>query len=240
MPDKKPNADQIWKQFEDILAPRLRMNVIERAVYSLLFRHSRLESRRRFCFSISWLTRALRLNTTTVRRAVRRLAGKGALRIVERTYRGHVVEVFLPDEIGAARVIPRTSPALDLAMADFLARRELRNAIHRREGGRCFYCLREVPQRQRCLDHVVPEVSHGPNGYRNLVSCCLNCNVRKSGIPAGDYLRRLYRLRRLNATELAERLRALQALARGKLKPVLARIVTSLARRGQPRLNPAA
>ena len=222
MKNTKPNAEQVWKHFEDHLVPRLRLSVFERATYSLLFRHTRLEGRRRFCFSISWLARALRLNMTTARRALRSLAGKGALQIAARTYRGHVVELFLPDQVRAARPRARAGPALDLETLDFSAKRHLRNAIHRREGGRCFYCLRDVPRPQLCLDHVVPEVSHGPGSYRNLVSCCLNCNVRKSGMPAADYLRRLYRLRRLNASELAERLRALDALASGKLPPLLA------------------
>jgi 5-methylcytosine-specific restriction endonuclease McrA len=221
MKNKKPNAEQAWKDFEDLLVPRLRLSVIERATYSLLCRHTRLEGRRRYCFSISWLARALRLNATTARRALRSLAGKGALRIAARTYRGHVVELFLPHEIRAARRLHRPGPEIDLETLDFTAKKDLRNAIHRREGRRCFYCLRDVPRPQLCLDHVVPQVSHGPGSYRNLVSCCLNCNVRKSGIPAADYLRRLYRMRRLTASELAERLRALDALASGKLPPPL-------------------
>jgi len=42
MKNKKPNAEHIWKQFEDLLVPRLRLSVIDRAVYSHLLRHSRL------------------------------------------------------------------------------------------------------------------------------------------------------------------------------------------------------
>jgi hypothetical protein len=246
MKNKTFNAEQIWKQFEDLLVPRLRLSVFERATYSLLFRHTRLEGRRRFCFSISWLARALRLNMTTARRALRSLAGKGALHIVARTYRGHVVELFLPHQIRVARLPAFANPALDLETLDFSAKKHLRNAIHRREGGRCFYCLRDIPRPQLCLDHVVPEVSHGAGSYRNLVSCCLNCNVRKSGMPAPDYLRHLYRMRRLSASELAERLRALDALASGKLPPPLATAANPLprpdgigARTGRPRLHPA-
>jgi hypothetical protein len=215
------DAAQLWRQVEDHLIPRLRLNVMERAVYFLLLRHSRLEGRRQCCFVISWLGKELRLCTTTARRAVRNLAGKGALRIVQRTYRGHLVEVFTPEEIGAGRPVPKVRPAVDLERVDFSAKKEWRDTIHRREAGRCFYCLREVPRPQRCIDHVVPEVQHGPGTYRNVVSCCLNCNVRKAGTNGADYLRRLYRLGRLNASELAERLRALRLLAAGRLKPVL-------------------
>ena len=71
----------------------------------------------------------------------------------------------------------------------------------------------------RCLDHVVPRARLGRNSYRNLVSCCLQCNSQKRDRSAGDFLRRLYRERRLTAPELTARLRALDALVSGKLPP---------------------
>src|SRR5216684_665660 len=171
MKTKKPNAAQIWKQLEDHLVPRLRLSITDRAVYSHLLRHSRLEGRARLRFSMAWLARGARLSTNPARWAVRRLIAHGALRLVER--------------------------------------------------GRCFYCLRRLTPLIRCLDHVVPRVSFGSNSYRNLVSCCLQCNSQKRDRSAGDFLRWLYRERRLTAVELAARLRALDALASGKLPPPL-------------------
>jgi len=55
--------------------------------------------------------------------------------------------------------------------------------------------------------------------FRNLVSCCLNCNSRKSDLPAADFLRQLFREGRLSAKDLSARLLAVQALAGGKLRP---------------------
>jgi hypothetical protein len=49
----------------------------------------------------------------------------------------------------------------------------------------------------------------------------MECNVAKGEKAADDFLRRLYRERRLTAAELAGRLRALDALASGKLRPPL-------------------
>ena len=98
MKNKKPNAERIWKQFEDILVPRLRLSVIDRAAYSHLLRHSRLEGKLRLRFSIPWLARAARLSDNPARNAVRRLVDHGALRLVQRTKAGHVVEVRLPVE----------------------------------------------------------------------------------------------------------------------------------------------
>jgi 5-methylcytosine-specific restriction endonuclease McrA len=96
----------------------------------------------------------------------------------------------------------------------------LRKAIHDRERGACFYCLRRTPGNVRCLDHVVPRVRFGRNSCRNLVSCCIECNTRKGDRPAPDFLRTLYRLGRLTAAELDVRLRALKDLAAGKLRPM--------------------
>src|SRR5258708_3221053 len=99
----KTNVVLIWKKLEDVLVPRLALTVVERAVYSHLLRHSRLEAGLRLRFSILWLAGGNRLSAGSVRLAVRRLVAKGALRLVERTKAGHVVEVRLPGEIRAVR-----------------------------------------------------------------------------------------------------------------------------------------
>ncbi len=49
----------------------------------------------------------------------------------------------------------------------------------------------------------------------------MECNAQKGEKPADDFLRRLYREGHLNAAELAACLRALDALASGKLRPSL-------------------
>ena len=243
MKNKKPNAEHIWKQFEDLLVPRLRLCVIDRAVYSHLLRHSRLEGRLRLRFSVAWLARGTRLSGTPARQAVRRLVAQGALRLVERSKAGHLVEVRLPEEIRAARDPARLPRAVNLEEADFLRTRALRQAIHSRERGFCFYCLRRLTARVQCLDHVVPRVQLGRNSYRNLVSCCLECNSQKGQRSADDFLRWLYRERRLTAAELTGRLRALDALASGKLPAPLAclpgRQPNPLPRKGRPPLHPA-
>ena len=224
---RKINALHIWKQFEDLVVPRLGLSVIDRAVYSHLLRHTHLEGKPRLRFSIQWLASAVRLTGGPTRQAVRRLVDQGALRLVERTKAGHFVEVRLPEEIRAARSGRIESgkaahvPDDDLEYADFLKTRMLRRAIHAREQGSCFYCLRRITTEARCIDHVVPLAKLGRNSYRNLVSCCMECNSQKGERPAEDFLRSLYRERRLTAAELAGRLRALDDLARGKMRPTL-------------------
>ncbi len=234
MKNKKPNAELVWKQMEDVLAPRLGLSVIERTVYSHLLRHSRLEGKLRFRFSIRWLARNIRLSTGPVRGAVRRLVAQGALRLVQRSKTGHVVEVRLPEEIRPEKLngiesraaAKENGAAINIEEADFLQNTTLRKAIHARERGQCFYCLRRTSTAVQCLDHVVPRVELGCNSYRNLVSSCIECNSQKGEKPADDFLRSLYRERRLTAAELAARLRALDALASGKLRPSLAGLLT--------------
>ena len=85
-------------------APHLRLSAIDRTVYAHLLRHSRLEGKLRLHFSIPWLGRNIRLSMTPVRKAVRRLVTHGALRLVQRSKAGHVVEVRLPEEIPAAKL----------------------------------------------------------------------------------------------------------------------------------------
>src|SRR3989441_269951 len=200
MKNKKLNAVHVWKQLEDLAVPRLHLSVFDRAVYSHLLRHSRLEGREQFRFSILWLARGAGLSGWAARKAVRRLVAKGALRLAERSRAGHVVKVRLPEEIrtlGAGKIgacaAVRVVSADNLEKADFLETRALRQAIHAREGGFCFYCLRRLTRMVRGVDHVVPRVRGGGNGYRNLVSSCLECNSQKRERRDEGFLRRGYR-----------------------------------------------
>ena len=263
MKNPKPNAALVWKQIEDCVVPRLGFSVTDRAVYSHLLRHSRLEGKRRLRFSITRLARAVRLTGNPVRNSIRKLAANGVLRLLERSKAGHVIELFLPDEIRAVSSPRRNAPAstgrskpshaplgppiglrsalngsppatlnpasvnlatLDIEAIDFLRTRALRKSIHARENGRCFYCLRRITARMQCLDHVHPRAHMGLNSYRNLVSTCLECNSRKGEMPAKDFLRWLYREQRLTPAELTARLRALQALAAGHVRPAVAAV----------------
>lgn len=111
--------------------------------------------------------------------------------------------------------------AMNIEEADFMQNAALRNSIHAREGGKCFYCLRRTSKAVQCLDHVVPLAESGGNSYRNLVSSCLECNSQKGEKSAHDFLRWLYREGHLNSSELAGRIRALDDLASGNVRPEL-------------------
>ncbi len=226
MKNTKVNAARVWKQFEDVLAPRLNFSRMDRVIYSHLFRHSRLEGKLEFRFSIAWLARGVGFSMKATRDTVRSLIARGVLDLVERNcFSRHVVRVRLPWEVEAVESTKTKvfraakSIGLDIEEADFLEKEILRESIHDREGGRCFYCMRRITRNQWCLDHVVPQARAGGNTYRNLVSCCAECNSAKQARSAEEFLRWLYRERKLSADELGARLRAVQMLAAGKLIP---------------------
>ena len=231
MNEKKIDAVEVWKDL-DALAPRLGLSVIDRTVYLHLLRLTHVEGRRRVRFSILGIAPHLGLSGGPVREAVRRLMDKGALRLIERSNIGHLVEVRLPGEVRVPRArrtgtggtfASLSSSGANLDEVDFLRIGSLRQAIHLREGGVCFYCLRRTPSRAHCLDHVVPLMEGGSNSYRNLVSCCMGCNSEKRVQAAADFLRQLYREGRLSKEDLSARLLAVQALAAGKLRPQIFR-----------------
>jgi hypothetical protein len=142
MKNLKLDAEQAWKDFEDLLASQLNFSVTDRAVYSHLFRHSRLEGKLQFRFSITWLARGVGIASTTARDAVRRLVARGVLHLVERnTQAHHVVRLRLPSEVRAVRAAkiaadgpaPALRAAINLEEEDFLRTRPLRQSIHARE-----------------------------------------------------------------------------------------------------------
>jgi hypothetical protein len=192
MKREKIDAVEVWKEL-DALAPKLGLTVIDRAVYLHLLRRTHVEGKRRLRFSILGIAPDLGLSGHPVREAVRRLMDKGALRLIERSNIGHLVEVRLPREVRAPRArrieygSAKLRPGTNLEEVDFLRTRDLRLSIHAREGGLCFYCMRQTPARSHCLDHVVPAVEGGRNSYRNLVSCCMDCNGQKRAQAAPDF-----------------------------------------------------
>jgi len=237
MVNKKLNPKLLWVLFEDVLAPGLGLTIKDRAVYSYLLRHTLVVGKRRLHFAVTALARTLGMSAGRTRESVRRLDELGALHVLERGKTGHLAEMRLPEKVpailsggngassGRGLLSQRHDGAVEKHSAGSIETRDfwktwvLRKAIHDRERGTCFYCLRRTLSNVRCLDHVVPRVRFGRNSYRNLVSCCIECNAGKCDRSAADFLRILYRKGRLTAAELDGRLLALKELAAGKLRP---------------------
>src|SRR5215472_4669812 len=67
MKTKKIDALHVWKQLDDVLAPRLRLTPTDRVVYEHLLRHSRFDGKRRLLFSILGVAPKLILSHGSVR-----------------------------------------------------------------------------------------------------------------------------------------------------------------------------
>jgi 5-methylcytosine-specific restriction endonuclease McrA len=57
-----------------------------------------------------------------------------------------------------------------------------------RDGYRCAYCGRVLPESDLTVDHVEPRMRGGDASEGNLVACCRVCNAEKGGAPAWRYL----------------------------------------------------
>src|SRR5215470_6279932 len=104
MKTQKLDAARVWKQLHDDLIPQLRLSVLDRSVYSYLLRHSRLEGKPRIRFSLAWLARGVRLSPGTARQSLHRLIHHRALRLLECSKEGHVIQVWLPNEVRGVRI----------------------------------------------------------------------------------------------------------------------------------------
>jgi 5-methylcytosine-specific restriction endonuclease McrA len=56
-----------------------------------------------------------------------------------------------------------------------------RRNIYARDGNHCQYCGNRFATSELSLDHVIPRSRGGINSWRNVVCCCVRCNVRKGG-----------------------------------------------------------
>jgi hypothetical protein len=209
------------KDVEDRLAPQLKLDAWERVVYYHLLRHTRLEGVVTKLFAIGPLSKILPLSDFKVRDVLRSLDAKGCTKN-EVTRLGYKITVYIPSELNFLKpVAEHEVVSIDIETIDFFKERKYVKALLERENCRCFYCLTKLSEETCELDHVVPEAKGRNNSYRNIVSACHSCNRKKSHQDAADFIRMLLREGLLNEKELGERIRAVEELALGILKPTI-------------------
>ncbi len=86
-------------EIEDVLAPKLQLDVYERALYYHLLRHTRLIDKEASVFGIAPLAVATGMSDWKVREAVRSMDAKGCIKIEDRSPKGHIIRVLLPSEL---------------------------------------------------------------------------------------------------------------------------------------------
>jgi 5-methylcytosine-specific restriction endonuclease McrA len=218
--DEKIDIVKIIKQSEDYLFPKLKMSIRERSLYYYMLRHTRLLGKESSLFAIYPMSQALGIAESSVRESIRAMHNKGCIHI-NRSRKGHLVKVLLPNEIKDIIQEELKAPTVDIESIDFFTDRIHLVAILNREGNRCFYCFKEIVDSNCELEHVVPVVQNGNNSYRNVVASCHECNTTKQDTSADDFCRLLYKKGILSQKELENRLEAIQMLQSGHLKPYI-------------------
>lgn len=67
------------------------------------------------------------------------------------------------------------------ASSSFVSKRR-RQAIYRRDYGRCVWCTSQCAPQHLTLDHIVPRSHGGTHRTSNLVTACLSCNSRRGNL----------------------------------------------------------
>jgi hypothetical protein len=214
---------KILEDIQDRLVPML--DTYEQAIYHYIFRHTYLIGEQSTLFrtksaEIGFGSGASRTPPSESSRSkkLRSLEIKGAVKIVERSHRGILVQIVLPEHIPGLRDAAPVEP-LDLSSLDFYRDRRLLPATLERESYRCFYTGKKLTEDCCYLDHVIPQSGRGDNSYRNVVAASYDANSMKNNKDVGDFVRELYKKEILSLAEfnaLKEKIIKLQA---GELVP---------------------
>lgn len=215
------NSDQIIKEIEDYLVPRLKLDLGEARLYYHLFRHSRLVGKHDVLVSVTQLSEVVNCSKNAVKPRLRSLQDKGIIAVTNTGWAGTRIKVLLPAEIPGALPQETAVEAKDIETIDFYKDPKYRPAILEREQGRCFYCRRTLTDEDSGLDHADPQKANGTNSYRNIVAACHSCNSSKGDDTAEEFLRKLYRRGFLISSELEERLADIARLKQGLLRPII-------------------
>jgi len=215
---KRNDLSHLWLEMENELFPALSFDGTERVLYYFLFCRSHLLGRRTVRFSLPQIAIATNLSWFKTRHGAIQLQAKGCVRVRHRNQSGTLWELALPRQIlGPKRRLAQLRRNA-LEEIDCSTDRRARMAILLRERGQCFYCLRKITRNSVVLDHVVPRVRGGTSSFRNMVACCQQCNFDKGTGRAANFLRKLYRIRRLSYAELSHPRSALTRITRGQFR----------------------
>jgi 5-methylcytosine-specific restriction endonuclease McrA len=225
---KADELREFFQQFQDYLAPKL--DTYEQAIYLYIFRHGRFVGQEEVV--IGFKSARVRMATglgsdgtpmseSSAYKRLTSLEEKGCITVVQTEHKGSRIRLHLPKEIAGIVPASQSTPAdIDLETVDFFNDAQNRLAILKRENFRCFYTLKQIDTNSFVVDHVVSRPD-GTNSYRNVVAASREANNRKGAKQAEDFVRQLFREGFLSEEELSGRLKALEDLRAGLLKPVL-------------------
>lgn len=222
------DQDRLLREFQDYVAPRL--DTYEQALYLYALRHSRVEGREEVVIGFKSARKAMAfgigekgkpMSEATCYSKLRSLAEKGLIVILSSEREGTRLRVAIPRELPWVAESVADEAVEDIERADFFEVAANRPRILAREGGKCFYCLTALDDRNYVIEHVTSRPT-GDNGYRNVVAACRACNNSKGSGSAEDHLRGLLRRHVLSHREFEGRIETMRRLRAGELIPPLA------------------
>ncbi len=219
--DHMNELKEILIQIQDYLVPTL--DSYEQAIYHYVFRHTYLICKKQMLYS----TRTAEIGFGTGENAkfpsmktrskkIRSLEAKGAVRIIERSNKGLLVELILPRDI-VGLIEREKKEIVNVDSLDFYKDRRLLPVLLERENFRCFYTGKKITEENCYLDHVIPQSKGGDNTYRNIVATCYDANSMKNDMDVGDFARHLFKGGLLSLDEFNELKKKIVNLQKGKL-----------------------
>ncbi len=215
--------EDILIQIQDYLVPKL--DTYEQAIYHYVFRHTYLINKKQMLYS----TRSAEIglgtgdnkkppSMKTRSKKLRSLEEKGAVTIIERSNKGILVELRLPEEM-TGLIEKEASKNIDMETLDFYKDRRLLPTILERENYRCFYTGKKLTEENCYLDHVVPQSKRGTNYYTNIVATCYDANSIKNDLDVDDFRRVLLREDLVSLEEFKNLKDKIVKLQEGELRP---------------------
>jgi len=217
------DIEKILIEVQDHLVPIL--DTYEQAIYHYIFRHTFLVAKDTTLFSTKSAPIGFGSGTAGTppsesqrSKKLRSLESKGAVKIIERSHKGMLVKVLLPQEIPGL-IQPESQENIDLESLDFFKDKNLKEAVLERENYRCFYTGKKITKDNCYLDHVVAQSSGGDNSYRNIVASSYDANSMKNDKTVDDFIRELYKEDLLSISEFNSLKEKIVKLQNGELVP---------------------
>ena len=214
---------KVLMEIQDHLIPIL--DTYEQAIYHYIFRHTYLIELETTLFSsksaqIGFGAGSVGAQPSNSSRSkkLKSLELKGAIKILERSHKGMLVAIVLPQNISGL-IKPEVAFEIDIESLDFYKDRRLLPSILEREGYRCFYTGKKITEEKCYLDHVVASSTHGDNSYKNIVASSYDANSMKNNKAVGDFIRQLYKEDIISLIEFENLKKKIEALQKGKLVP---------------------
>lgn len=208
------------KEYFELIFPQKGLSPWERILLLSPYVSNDMECNKKFVVKLGRLSSLSGASETSARLYLRSLAEKGVIEIDGYGRDGYRVMLLSPLSIeGITQKQLGKDAVTDIEEADFFRDRRFVKVLLERQGGTCFYSLRQLDVDSCELDHLTPQARGGDNSYRNIVCCTFEMNKRKGDLLAEDFFRTLYRSGFLAADELEQRLSVLSDIRSGTLKP---------------------